>query len=180
MKFKLNKNQLNYALGLAKQRHDAKHESFRNRDIAKFMNESKEELSEEFKVDRQYMAHFLGVIGELGYALATDQKVDEEIYSVRDSGQDFEGVEVKTITYMGAGEPELKITVKEYDQRTPPELYVLTRFNLKKHEVEVLGQITREKFDLFKEKKRYGMNLPMNYIVPASAMDKPEKKQKTR
>jgi len=122
----------------------------------------------------------LGVIGELGYALATDQKVDEEIYSVRDSGQDFEGVEVKTITYMGAGEPELKITVKEYDQRTPPELYVLTRFNLKKHEVEVLGQITREKFDLFKEKKRYGMNLPMNYIVPASAMDKPEKKQKTR
>jgi hypothetical protein len=177
MKFKLNSKQLNYALGLAKQRHDAKDESFRNKDVSRFMNDSKEELSEEFRVDRQYMAHFLGVIGELGYALATDQKVDEEIYPVRDSGQDFEGVEVKTITYMGAGEPELKITVKEYDKRTPPDLYVLTRFNLKKHEVEVLGQISRERFDLFKKKKQYGSSLPMNYIVPASAMNKPEKKQ---
>jgi len=176
MKFKLSKKQLNYALDLAKKRHDAKHESFRNKDVARFMNNSKESLSEEFRVDKQYMAHFLGVIGELGYALATDQSVDEEIYSVRDSGQDFEGVEVKTITYMGAGEPELKITVKEYDQRTPPELYVLTRFNLKKDEVEVLGQITREKFDLLKQKKKYGSSLPMNYIVPASVMNKPEKK----
>ena len=94
MKFKLNKTQLNYALELAKQRHDAKHASFRNKDVARFMNEKKEELSDEFRVDKQYMAHFLGVIGELGYALATDQKVDEEIYSVRDSGQDFDGVEV--------------------------------------------------------------------------------------
>ena len=175
MKFKLNREQLDYALGLARQRHDAKHESFRNKDVSRFMNDSKETLSKEFKVYRQYMAHFLGVIGELGYALATGQQVDEEIYSVRDSGQDFEGVEVKTITYMGAGEPELKITVKEYEQRTAPELYVLTRFNLKKHEVEVLGQITREKFDLFKKKKRYGSNLPMNYIVTASEMDKTEK-----
>ncbi len=80
---------------------------------------------------------------------------------------------------MGAGEPELKITVKEYEQRTPPELYVLTRFNLKKHEVEVLGQISREKFDLFKKKKRYGSSLPMNYIVAASEMDKPEKNKQT-
>jgi hypothetical protein len=175
MKFKLNKKQLNYALGLAKQRHDAKHESFRNKDVARFMNEKKEELSDEFRIDKQYMAHFLGVIGELGYALATDQTVDEEIYSVRDSGQDFDGVEVKTITYMGAGEPELKITMKEYEQRTPPSLYVLTRFNLIKHEIEVLGQITREGFDLVKKKKRYGARLPMNYIVPLSEMDGVEK-----
>jgi len=175
MKFKLNKKQLNYSLSLAKQRHDAKHSSFRNKDVAKFMNEKKEELSEEFRVDKQYMAHFLGVIGELGYALATDQKVDEEIYSVRDSGQDFDGVEVKTITYMGAGEPELKITLKEYEQRTPPDLYVLTRFNLIKHEVEVLGQITREGFDLVKKKKQYGTYLPMNYIVPLSQMENVKK-----
>tara|TARA_R110002020_G_scaffold103752_3_gene243101 strand:- start:13851 stop:14384 length:534 start_codon:yes stop_codon:yes gene_type:complete len=175
MKFKLNKTQLNYALELAKQRHDAKHASFRNKDVARFMNEKKEELSDEFRVDKQYMAHFLGVIGELGYALATDQKVDEEIYSVRDSGQDFDGVEVKTITYMGAGEPELKITMKEYEQRTPPKLYVLVRFNLKNHEVEVLGEITRESFDMTKKKKRYGASLPMNYIVPLSKMENIEK-----
>ena len=43
MKFKLSKRQLRYALELAKLRHDAKHESFRNKDVARFMNEKKEE-----------------------------------------------------------------------------------------------------------------------------------------
>ena len=171
-KFKLNHEQLDYALDLAMKRHDAKDVSFRNKDVAKFMNDGKEEMSSEFKVDKQYMAHFLGVIGELGYALATDQKGDEEIYSVRDSGQDFDGVEVKTITYMGRGEPELKITVKEYEQRTPPKLYVLTRWDIKNKVVEVLGQITRDKFDEVKQEKQYGPYLPKNYIVPASKMEK--------
>ena len=103
MKFKLTKKQLNYALGLAMKRHDAKHASFRNKDTDRFMNESKGSLSEKFSVDKQYMAHFLGVIGELGYSLVTGESVDENIYSVRDDGQDFDGVEVKTITYMGSG-----------------------------------------------------------------------------
>ena len=171
MKFKLTKKQLNYALSLAMQRHDAKHTSFRNKDTDRFMNESKGSLSEKFSVDKQYMAHFLGVIGELGYSLVTGEPVDENIYSVRDDGQDFDGVEVKTITYMGSGEPELKITVKEYDQRKPPELYVLTRFNLKNNEIDVLGKITRGEFDQRKVKKRYGARLPQNYIVPLSHMD---------
>ena len=154
MKFKLNNKQIKYALELAVRRHDATHTSFRNKDTQMFLNENKMKLSKEVKADFQYMAHFLGVIGELGYAIATDQKVDEEIYSVRDSGQDFDGVEVKTITYMGYGEPELKITTKEYEQRTPPKLYVLTRFNIKNNEIEVLGRITREDFDLFKKRKQ--------------------------
>jgi|TARA_B100000401_G_scaffold201027_1_gene135536 hypothetical protein len=172
MKFKLDKKQLNYALGLAMKRHDAKHSSFRNKDTTRFMNDSKGQMSEKFSVDKQYMAHFLGVIGELGYSLATGETIDENIYSVRDDGQDFEGVEVKTITYMGSGEPELKITVKEYEQRKPPKLYVLTRFNLKNNEVEVLGRITRPQFDKVKIKKRYGARLPMNYIIPLSKMEK--------
>jgi hypothetical protein len=172
MKFKLTKKQLNYALGLAMQRHDAKHTSFRNKDTDRFMNKSKGSLSDKFSVDRQYMAHFLGVIGELGYSLVTGESVDENIYSVRDDGQDFEGVEVKTITYMGNGEPELKITVKEYDQRKPPKLYVLTRFDLKNNEIEVLGKITRMNFEKKKVRKRYGARLPQNYIVPLSKMDK--------
>ena len=172
MKYALDNKQLKYALDLAIKRHDAKDESFRNKDVKRFMNNSKSVMSEEFKVDKQYMAHFLGVIGELGYALATGQEVDEEIYSVRDSGEDFEGVEVKTITYMGSGEPELKITTKEYQRRTPPKLYVLTRFNLRNNEVEVLGRITRENFDLFKKRKQYRSNLPINFIVPLSKMEK--------
>ena len=172
MKFKLTKKQLNYALSLAIQRHDAKHASFRNKDTDRFMNESKGSLSDKFSVDKQYMAHFLGVIGELGYSLVTGESVDENIYSVRDDGQDFDGVEVKTITYMGSGEPELKITEKEYDKRNQPELYVLTRFNLKNNEIDVLGKITREEFDQKKARKRYGARLPQNYIVPLSHMDK--------
>ena len=171
MKFKLSKKQLEYALDLAVQRHDAKHSSFRNKDVEAFRNESKNKLSEKFKIDHQYMSHFLGVIGELGWSLATGEAVDENIYSVRDDGQDFEGIEVKTITYMGAGEPELKITMKEYEQRKPPELYVLTRFNLRKNEIDVLGKITRSNFDDVKKKKRYGYNKPMNYIVPLSDME---------
>ena len=171
MKFKLTKKQIKYALELAIRRHDAKHASFRNKDTERFLNENKMQLSKEVKADFQYMAHFLGVIGELGYSLATGEAVDEEIYSVRDSGQDFDGVEVKTITYMGKGEPELKITVKEYEQRTPPDLYVLTRFNLKNNEVEVLGSISRSNFDKVKVKKRYGARLPLNYIVPLSKMN---------
>ena len=172
MKFKLDKKQLNYALGLAMKRHDAKHSSFRNKDTTRFMNDSKGQMSEKCSVDKQYMAHFLGVIGELGYSLATGETIDENIYSVRDDGQDFEGVEVKTITYMGSGEPELKITVKEYEQRKPPKLYVLTRFNLKNNEGEVLGMITRPQFDKVKIKKKYGARLPMNYIIPLSKMEK--------
>lgn len=170
MKFKLSREQLNYALNLAVKRHDAKHSSFRNKDVEEFRNESKNKLSEKFKVDHQYMSHFLGVIGELGWSLVSGDTLDENIYSVRDDGQDFEGIEVKTITYMGAGEPELKITLKEYEQRKPPELYVLTRFNLRKNEIDVLGKISRETFDEVKTKKRYGYNKPMNYIVPLSEM----------
>jgi hypothetical protein len=129
-------------------------------------------MSDKFKVDFQYMAHFLGVIGELGYSLVTGEDVDEEIYAVRDGGQDFDGVEVKTITYMGAGEPELKIPVGEYERRIPPNSYVLVRFDLNRNEVDVLGQITRSNFDEKKKKKQYGRNKPLNYIVPLSSMER--------
>ena len=172
MKFKLNKEQLEYALDLAMRRHDAKHSSFRNKTTEKFRNENKSKMSEKFKVDFQYMAHFLGVIGELGYSLVTGEDVDEEIYAVRDGGQDFDGVEVKTITYMGAGEPELKIPVGEYERRIPPNSYVLVRFDLNRNEVDVLGQITRSNFDEKKKKKQYGRNKPLNYIVPLSSMER--------
>ena len=73
---------------------------------------------------------------------------------------------------MGRGEPELKITVKEYDRRTPPELYVLTRFDSSTATIDVLGKITRENFDQVKVKKRYSARLPQNYIVPLSKMEK--------
>ena len=172
MKIKLTKKQLNYALDLAMRRHDAKHTSFRNKDTELFSNDTKKSISARIGADKQYMAHFLGVLGELGWSLVTGEAVDEEIYDVRDSGQDFEGIEVKTITYMGRGEPELKITVKEYDRRTPPELYVLTRFDSSTATIDVLGKITRAEFDKVKIKRRYAIRLPQNWIVPLSKMEK--------
>jgi len=172
MKIKLTKKQLDYALNLAIKRHDAKHTSFRNKDTELFSNDAKQSISARTGADRQYMAHFLGVLGELGWSLITGEAVDEEIYDVRDSGQDFEGIEVKTITYMGRGEPELKITVKEYDRRDPPNLYILTRYDSSTSTIDVLGKITREKFDQVKIKKRYSSTLPQNYIVPLSKMEK--------
>jgi hypothetical protein len=173
MKFKFTDEQMQTALSLAMQRHDAKSNSFRNRTTEEFMNEAKSKLAGSAKVDYQYMAHYLGVLGETAWSLHTGEPVDTEIYAVRDDGEDFKGIEVKTMTYMGAGEPELKITVKEYTQRKPPKLYVLVRFDLKKNEAEILGKITRSKFDSNCKTKQYGRNKPMNYVVPASVMDRP-------
>jgi hypothetical protein len=172
MDIQLNEKELNYALDLAIKRHDAKHISFRNKDTERFANTTKTNIAGKMNVDKQYMAHFLGVLGELGWAMATGDVIDSNIYSVRDGGEDFSGIEVKTITYAGNGEPELKIPVEEYETRKPPKMYVLTRFNSDKNIIQVLGKITRENFDRVKTKRRYAVRKPMNYIVPLSKMEK--------
>ena len=169
MKIKLNKEQLEYIYNLAKKRHDAKHQSFRN--ASQIMPEDKRDsFNSVYNIDKQYMPHFLGLVGEYAWSQHTGEAVDEEIYDVRDGGEDFDGVEVKTITYMGKGEPELKITQKEYEERKVPNLYVLTRFDIKNTEVELLGTISRESFDDIKVEKQYGSHLPKNYVVPVSKM----------
>lgn len=172
MKIQLNKIQVQKAMELAKKRHDAKDISFRNKDVAVFTNEKKKLLAKKTKTKSEYMAHYIGILGEFGWAVANNLRVDENIYPVRDSGEDFKGVEIKTITYFGPGEPELKITQKEYNQRKKPKIYVLARIAVDRDEVEILGKITRSNFDRFKVEKQYGKNLPMNYIVPLSLMEK--------
>lgn len=172
MKIKFTKEQIKFALDLAKKRHDAKHISFRNKDVAEFNNSNKLNLSSKLNVDNQYMSHYIGIMGEMAWAIANNQQIDENIYSVRDSGQDFDGIEIKTITYFGKGEPELKITKKEYERRKPPKVYVLARISIIRNEVELLGKITRENFDATKVTKQYGPNKPVNYVVPASKMEK--------
>ena len=143
----------------AKKRHEAKDISFRNaRRLGSLENE--------------YYAHTVGLFGEVAYAKLKGLKVNTLIYPVRDGGEDFKNIEVKTITYGGPGEPELKIPLKEYEERKPPMLYVLCRVNMKKlNQVEVLGEITRQDFDKNKVQKRYGQgHHPVNYIVPLSKM----------
>jgi len=169
MKIQLNENQTNYAIQIAMKRHDAKDISFRNRDRWKCEHGLK---NKKLSFKSEYLPHYIGVLGELGWAIANDLSIDENIYSVRDSGEDFEGTEIKTITYFGAGEPELKITQKEYNKRKPPKLYVLARVSIDRDEIEILGKITRENFDKVKVEKQYGKNLPKNYVVPLSLMDK--------
>lgn len=171
MNIKLSDKQCKYALKLAMNRHNAKDISFRNTNIDNFHNQAKEDLSAQFKVDYQYMPHFIGVVGELAWSLFTGEKIDENIYPVRDNGYDFKNVEVKTITYNGPGEPELKIPVAEYEKRTPPACYVLTKLDFNKMEVSILGTITRENFDSLKKRKRYGDYKPYNYVVPLCVMD---------
>ena len=171
MQIKLTKKQITYCYDLAKQRHDAKHISFRNRD--QIMPEHKQgEFETNFKVDKQYMPHFLGVVGELVWSLYSGDKVDENIYSVRDGGEDFDGIEIRTLTYSGEGEPELKVKVSEYETRKPPKLYVLMHFDINSRVASILGKITRESFEQQKIKKKYGRYLPLNYIVPLSKMEK--------
>lgn len=54
MKFKFTDEQMQTALSLAMQRHDAKSNSFRNRTTEEFMNEAKSKLAGSAKVDYQY------------------------------------------------------------------------------------------------------------------------------
>lgn len=170
MKINLTKKQIEYCYNLAKKRHDAKHISFRN--SSQIIPEHKGTAFEgELNFEKQYMPHFLGLVGELAWALYSGEKVDENIYKVRDNGEDFDGIEVRTITYKGDGEPELKVKVVEYESKNP-KIYVLAQFDISEKSVTILGRITRENFDQVKVKKKYGRYLPMNYIVPLSKMEK--------
>jgi hypothetical protein len=142
----------------AKKRHDSKDKSFRN--------------ARRFHSGDEYEPHTVGLFGEVAYAKLKGLKVNTVIYPVRDGGEDFKNIEVKTLTYFGPGQPELKIPLKEYNKRKPPLLYVLCRVDMKKpNRVEVLGEITRKDFDKKKVQKKYGDgHHPINYIVPLSQM----------
>ena len=168
MLIKLNEKETKLAINLGKKRHSAKHISFRNsgsiRINSGFFLES---------VDKQFYPHIIGVLGELAYSKICNESIDENIYSVRDSGEDFKGIEVKAITYFGSGEPELKIPKQEYKTRTKIETYVLVRINNQNlSNIEVLGKISRNEFDKRKVSKQYGANYPENWVVPLSMMER--------
>lgn len=168
----ISNKEINYILNLAKKRHDAKPKSIKNTGI--LINR---DISNPLE---NYLPHFIGLLGEYAWAKHTNQEVDEEIYEIRDT-QDFNGEEIKTITYFGSGEPELKIKVTEYQTKTPKK-YILARTDKQKIlkalnndfnnsiNVELLGEISRIEFETKKIKKCYGFNNPMNYVVSLSNM----------
>lgn len=163
MKIELTKEQINYCVDLGTRRHQAKHPSFRNNSFS--ISEGKGVQG----IEKQYLPHIIGVVGELAWSLYTGEPVDEKIYAVRDDGQDFKGVEVKTVTYQGDGEPELKVPVKDWESKTP-STYVLAKFDMDRT-VEILGSISRKRFDEIKKQKKYGRYLPLNYVVKMSDLD---------
>lgn len=162
MKINLTQEQLELAKELAKKRHEAKNIKFKNTGI--LTNTKKKSMVEEYIHDRTHKPHFLGILGEIAYALHTKQNIDTNIYEVRDTGFDVGSVEVKTSTWMGGG-VELKIKKQEFISKTP-EKYVLARIDENNfNTVELMGEITRENFDKNKITKQYRSDTPVNYIV---------------
>ena len=156
---KIEKHELSEISGMARQRHDAKDRSFRNTGIL-IPNPSS-----------VYDPHTIGLLGEFAWGKHTNQSIDKKIYKVRDAGEDFADTEIKTITYAGHGEPELKIKKEEFISKKP-KLYVLLRVNKKDlTKVQLLGTISREDFCSKKKEKRYGDRNPLNYVVKLSDMD---------
>jgi len=153
--------EVNELIHLAKKRHNAKDSSFRHKHC--LVKNAKSTA----------VPHEIGILGEEAYGRYVGLDIDREIYDVRDDGSDFEGIEVKTVTYFGSGEPELKVPVKDWDGKHKDiKKFVLARISLKDYKrVELLGEITRDQFNKLKKEKVYGPNKPLNYIVPASALE---------
>lgn len=166
MKIKLSDSEIDEAIQLAAKRHDAKNISFRNKNPFSY---SKDTALEKSLIDKTHKSHFLGILGEMAYAKYTNKEIDKTIYAVRDKGADVEDVEIKTATWMGA-DVELKVKKEDFETKFPKK-YVLARIDENNfREVELIGEITRAKFDKVKVEKRYGMSkygrlLPLNYIV---------------
>ena len=164
---KFTDKEIEWAIDMGKQRHGAKHVSFRESnqmgDVSKVFGGS----------------HILGVLGELAYEKHTGIKMDRTIYAVRDPGHDFETskndsqnfkIDIKTITYNGDGEKELKVKIDEFNKKTPDEyvLVFIDKDNLK--EAMILGYISREDFRKNKKEKKYMYNYPSTYYVGESLL----------
>ena len=158
----LSKDEVSFGYTQGKKRHYAKDISFREKGHVK-IKDSK----------LNYESHAIGFLGEYAWGKFTNQSVDLAIYSVRDSGEDFPETEVKTITYTGTGEPELKIPIEEFNERKSVNKYVLAKIDKNNPEkVELLGTISRKDFKKKSKKRQYKKNYPWNYIVPLSQMSK--------
>lgn len=124
-----------------------------------------------------YIPHYRGAAGNIAYAHVRGLEVDRTVKPFGDA-TDFNGTEVKTSTFQGDG-IELKITVKNYNRiHKNAKMYILCRspqgltrdnFVADCRWIEIIGQITREKFDKVKSIKNYGNR--DNYIVGVDQLD---------
>ena len=88
MTIQLTEKELTWCEGQAQKRHDKKNMRFRNTGILmENVNSSKHKF---------YLPHLTGIVGEKAYGKLIGAEVDTRLYDVRDDGEDFKGVEVKS------------------------------------------------------------------------------------
>lgn len=122
--------------------------------------------------------HVVGMAAEIAYSRVTGRPFDRTIGKSGDKYDFPGGVEVKCSMFKGK-DVELKIKVGEYSRKRP-NLYVLCRVSNDLKTVEILGEISREKFDKVKHKKNYGHRdnwvCGLNDLTPVEMSDAPNVK----
>lgn len=100
--------------------------------------------------------HVVGVYGEMGYSIITDQPIDDKTIGRGDKGWDFpDGTNVKSsdLVYQ---KPNLIISARQFHRIHSPR-YCLAWVRLPY--VELLGTISRERFMAIKQKVNFGNDL---------------------
>ena len=144
--------------------------------VASWMPKNEEDLGNKiYKYIREpkHRSHFLGLLGELAYAKFVGGEINEEIYFNRgDDGRgDVGSAEVKASTWKG-DDIELKVTQREYNNKERPEKYVLVRVSERTPSmVEMVGEVSAERFEAEKRVKQYRPGYPVNYIMGADDLD---------
>tara|TARA_R110001592_G_scaffold95756_2_gene275611 strand:- start:3254 stop:3724 length:471 start_codon:yes stop_codon:yes gene_type:complete len=119
-----------------------------------------------FKDKKGWHRHYVGVLGELAYSLYSGKKMDLSIIVMGDDGTDFDnGVDVKTSA--SKYRPDLLIFKKQYERKRA-DSYVLAWLQLPI--VELVGSISRNKFDQFKQIKNFGYG--DSYVVSKTHLNK--------
>ena len=154
MKIKLTPEQMQWCKDLAMKRSGSKNHA-----------ETKNSINC-FKDKEGWHRHYVGVLGELAYSIYSGKKIDISIIGRGDDGTDFDnGVDVKTST--SKYRPNLLMFKKQYE-RKKADSYVLAWLQLPI--VELVGSITRNKFDELKETKDFGYG--ETYIVNKTHLNK--------
>ena len=144
--------------------------------VAGWMPKNEEDLGNKiYKYIREpkHRAHYLGLLGELAYAKFVGGEINEEIYFNRgDDGRgDVGSAEVKASTWKG-DDIDLKVTQREYNNKERPEKYVLVRVSERTPSmVEMVGEVSAERFEAEKRVKQYRPGYPVNYIMGADDLD---------
>jgi len=135
-------------------------------------NESRD-IRHKYIDNNKYLPNFLGIVGEIAYARFIGGEIDESLYATHgdDGSGDVGSVEVKVSTFM-TDDVELKIPERDYKDKMRPDKYVLCRVNRATPSVvEIIGEVSAERFDAEKKVKQYRPDAPINYVMSGRDLD---------